>query len=424
MLEQEAILHQLSGQVLHSMQERKQSSRPGGDGAESQSAPIVRLVNRMIDFGIELKASDIHIEPQESRLRLRYRVDGRLWETGEAFPLRLHSMLTSRLKIMAGMDISEHRRPLDGHIDYSCHDGKVDLRVASVPVKHGEAIVIRLLNVEKRFRKIHELGLSEKNRESILRLIHRPSGMLIACGPMNSGKTTSLYAFLEELNAPEINIMTVEDPVEGVLRDVNQIEVNPKAGMGFAEGLRAILRMDANVIMVGEIRDEMTAQIAVRAALTGHMLITTLHARDSITAMFRLLEMGVPAYLLAATLSGIVAQRLVRQICPFCREAYEVQPDSMEAILMGDAFPSHQALWRGRGCEKCRGTGFLGRLPLHEVLCMDGEFRQAMLKQKDADSMEQLARKKGFRRMWEDGLEKALSGKTTLEEVRRVLYAP
>lgn len=422
MLKQEMMLHQLSGQVLHSIQEQRQASGRRDGGAENQAAPIVRLVNCLIEFGIELRASDIHIEPQENRLRLRYRVDGTLWESEEAFPLRLQSVLVSRLKIMAGMDISDHRRPLDGHIGYSYRDGKVDLRVASVPVKHGEALVIRLLNAEKHTRTIGELGLSKNNRELLLQLIRKPSGLLLTCGPMNSGKTTSLYAFLRELNSTETNIMTVEDPVEGVLENVNQIEVNPKAGLGFAEGLRAILRMDANVIMVGEIRDETTAQIAVRAALTGHMLITTLHARDSITAVFRLLEMKTPAYLLAATLSGIVAQRLVRQICPFCREPYDVKMGSQEAVLMGDLFPSRPSLWRGKGCEKCHGTGFFGRLPLHEILCMDDELRQAVLKGMDADSIKKLARGKGFRRMWEDGLEKAMEGKTTIGEVGRVLY--
>lgn len=422
MLKQEMMLHQLSGQVLHSIQEQRQASGRRDGGVENQAAPIVRLVNCLIEFGIELRASDIHIEPQENRLRLRYRVDGTLWESEEAFPLRLQSVLVSRLKIMAGMDISDHRRPLDGHIGYSYRDGKVDLRVASVPVKHGEALVIRLLNAEKHTRTIGELGLSKNNRELLLQLIRKPSGLLLTCGPMNSGKTTSLYAFLRELNSTETNIMTVEDPVEGVLENVNQIEVNPKAGLGFAEGLRAILRMDANVIMVGEIRDETTAQIAVRAALTGHMLITTLHARDSITAVFRLLEMKTPAYLLAATLSGIVAQRLVRQICPFCREPYDVKMGSQEAVLMGDLFPSRPSLWRGKGCEKCHGTGFFGRLPLHEILCMDDELRQAVLKGMDADSIKKLARGKGFRRMWEDGLEKAIEGKTTIGEVGRVLY--
>ena len=423
MLAQEESLHQLSSQVLHSIQERKHAARLGIGPTESQSAPIVRLANQVIDFGIELRASDIHISPLEDRLRLRYRVDGALWECREAFPLRLHSMLVSRLKVMAGMDISEHRRPADGHIAYACAKGKVDLRVASLPVKYGEAIAIRILNAEKHLRCLGELGLSEQNEKLLRQLVHRPSGMLIACGPMNSGKTTSLYAILQELNSPELNIMTIEDPVEGVIDGINQIEVNPKAGLGFAEGLRAILRMDANAIMVGEIRDETTAQIAVRAALTGHLLITTLHARDSITALFRLLEMGIPAYLLAATLSGIVAQRLVRRLCPFCRESHEVIEGSTEAALLQDSFCTGKLLWHGNGCDACHGTGFLGRLPLHEILSVDDEIRHALLHQPEVADIESLARGKGFRTMWEDGVAKAMQGSTTLEEVGRVLYA-
>ncbi len=422
MLKEEEILHQLSSQVLHSIQERKHAARMGIPAAENQSAPIVKLANRVIDFGVELRASDIHIDPQEDRLRLRYRVDGALWECEEAFPLRLHSVLTSRLKIMAGMDISEHRRPTDGHISYASAEGKVDLRVASLPVKYGEAITIRLLNAERHLRKLEELGLSQRNETILRRLVRLPSGMLIACGPMNSGKTTSLYAILQELNSPEIHIMTIEDPVEGAIDGINQIEVNPKAGLGFAEGLRAILRMDANAIMVGEIRDEETAQIAVRAALTGHMLITTLHAGNSITALFRLLEMGIPAYLLAATLSGIVAQRLVRKICPFCRESYETSPGSPASVLMQGADSAEHRLWRARGCEKCHGTGFLGRIPLHEILVMDDEMRQALLQAPSVTVIEAMARKKGLRTLWEDGMEKAAKGWTSIEEVGRVLY--
>ena len=417
--EQEVLLHQLAKQVMHGMQERKRTARQ--EGADGQSAPIVRLANQIIEFGMELRASDIHIDPQEDCLRLRYRVDGMLWETGEPFPLRIHPVLVSRLKIMAGMDISEHRRPLDGHIGYSCASGKADLRVASLPVKYGEAVAIRLLNGEKRLRNMEELGLLPENRDLLRRLIHRPSGMLVACGPMNSGKTTSLYAILQELNSPELNIITIEDPIEGLIDGINQMEVNPKAGLGFAEGLRAGLRMDANAIMVGEIRDEITAQIAVRAALTGHMLLTTLHARDSITALFRLLEMGIPAYLLAATLTGIVSQRLVRRVCPFCREPHEIAAGSSEALLMEGFLPASGVLWRGKGCGKCHGSGFLGRLPLHEILVLDDDLRKALLQKPEIREMESLARKKGFRTMWEDGLRKAAEGWTTLEEVGRVL---
>lgn len=425
MLKQEESLHQLASQVLHSIQERKRTARSGMgiDRPESQSAPILRFVDGIIDFGMDLRASDIHINPREDRLSLRYRVDGTLWECQEPFPLKLHSLLTSRLKVMAGMDISEHRKPGDGHISYNSGKGKIDLRVASLPVKYGEAMVIRLLNDENHLRSLGELGLSRENEKLLRELIRRPSGMLIACGPMNSGKTTSLYAILRELNSPEINIMTIEDPVEGILPGINQIDVNTKVGLGFAEGLRGILRMDANAIMVGEIRDEETAQIAVRAALTGHLLITTLHARNSITALFRLLEMGIPPYLLAATLSGIVAQRLVRRVCPFCRESREITSDSPEAALLGGKVPEGTQLWRGKGCEKCHETGFLGRIPLQEILPVDDELRRTLLEQPDMTVMEAMTRKKGFGSMWEDGLQKALQGLTTLEEVGRVLYA-
>ncbi len=416
MKEKEILLHQLSHQVLHGMRERS-----GQAAGNNETAPIVRLVNEVLELGVELSASDIHIEPVEDGLRIRYRVDGKLLSLSELLPKKIQDVFTSRLKIMAGMDTSERRKPLDGHISYFADGRTIDLRVASMPVKHGETMVVRLLNGERRLRTLEELGFTAENQEIFRRLVHTPAGLLAACGPMNSGKTTTLYAGLQEINREDIHIMTIEDPVEGVIAGVNQIEVNPKAGLGFAEGLRGILRCDTDAVMIGEIRDEASCEIAVRAALTGHRIFTTIHARDSITSLFRLLEMGVTPYLLTATLTGIVAQRLVRKICPHCAESYEAGEE--EASFFHE-IPRGARLFRGKGCEHCHGTGFAGRLPLHEILVMDESLRTAVRLGADRQGMMEAAkkRKQGFRTLREDGISKVLAGSTTWQEVRRVLY--
>ena len=421
-------LRRLAAQALHEMQEHPGVSQDRGQAAER--APIVRLADELLDHAVDIGASDIHIEPQRDALRIRYRIDGMLCQRHAPLPLRLHPLLSSRLKIMAGMDTSERRRPLDGHIAYSRKsggddaDGKIDFRVASMPVQDGEAISIRVLNAGDRLMSIRELGMSERNEGEFRRLVHMPAGMLIATGPMNSGKSTTLYAALQELNTGERHILTLEDPVEQVLPGVNQTEINEKIGLTFAKGLRSMLRMDADCIMIGEARDQETAQIAIRAALTGHMLLTTLHAKDSCTALYRLLEMGIPPYLLAATVTGIVAQRLVRRICPSCREEYEVADASTEAMMLREwgLYRPGMRLHRGTGCESCHGSGYRGRMAIHEILSMSDDLRTILVDGATALEFRRSAIQGGMRTMREDGMEKAAMGMTTSGEIGRVLY--
>ena len=406
----------LANQVLHSMQDRSMQT------AGTERAPIVRLVNELLEHAVDLRASDLHIDPQKDALHFRYRIDGLLYECHAPLSLKLQPVLTSRLKIMAKMDTSEHQKPLDGHIVHTYRERKLDFRVASMPVQHGEAIVIRILNAEASLRSIHELGMAERNEQLFRQLIHAPFGMLIVTGPMNSGKSTTLYAALQELNTPERHIMTLENPVEQLVNGIHQIEVHEKSGLTFANGLRAMLRMDADCLMIGEARDTETAQIAIRAALTGHLLLTTLHAKDSCSALYRLLEMGIAPYLLAATATGIIAQRLVRRLCPDCMEAYELSPASPDAMFLKEHGIEKNLFYRPVGCEKCKHTGFLGRIALHEILALNESLRSSILQQQDMESFRQTAQDHGLQSMFVDGLEKAGHGFTTLQEVRRVLY--
>lgn len=372
---------------------REQKERIGDRGSGGSS--VIRLVNCLIAFGIERSASDIHIEPQEDGIRLRYRSDGLLCEYDETLSSDVISALVSRIKVMAGMDIAQHQKPQDGHIRYSVNAKELDIRVSILPALYGETVVMRLMNMEDRLLQLHELGFSAGNEAAVRTLIHKPAGLLLLCGPMNSGKTTTLYAAMSELNETAHNLVTLEDPIERVLPGINQVQLNPKAGLTYPVGLRTILRQDAETILLGEIRDEETAEMAVRIALTGHLIMTTLHTENAVSAIYRLLEMGVAPYLLAATLSGIVAQRLVRRICPKCK---------------------------GIGCPTCHESGYYGRVALQEVLSMDDTLRDAILKRDARQTMEGLARRNGMKTLWEDGKEKISIGATTQEEVRRVLY--
>lgn len=298
----------------------------------------------------------------------------------------------------------------------------LDVRVSSLPGIYGETMVLRLLDLKAQELSLEHLDFSTENYQQLLTLIQRPSGLFIVCGPMNSGKTTTLYAVLSKLNCPEKSIVTLEDPVERQLDGLQQVQMHPKAGLDYVTGLRAILRQDAQCILLGEIRDDQTAAMAVRIALTGHLLLTTLHTEDAVSAIFRLLEMGVAPYLLAATLSGVMAQRLVRRLCPFCQESYAVAKDSAEAALLGDAWQEGTSLYRGKGCAHCQGTGFRGRLALQELLPFTSALREAVVQRVDRQNLEKLAEEAGRKTLWQDGIAKALQGKTTLLEVRRVIY--
>lgn len=392
----------------------------GSSGVESA---VVRLVNGLIDQSIHWMVSDLHLEPMEGGMRIRYRRDGILQEDARKLPKNIEAAVVSRIKVMAGMDIAQRQRPQDGHIRYE-QDGQkaLDIRVASMPVICGEMMVLRFMNLEDEMLKVAELGFSETNQQKFEMLIHAPAGLLVICGPMNSGKTTTLYAAMNALNGSDCSLITLEDPVERELPGVNQVQMNPKAGLDYVTGLRAVLRQDVEKVLLGEIRDSHTAELAVRIALTGHLLMTTLHTEDATAVIFRLLEMGVKPYLLAATLSGIVAQRLVRCLCPECRCSYVVEEGSCEAALLGDRYEPGLVLWHGKGCKHCGGTGYSGRMALHEVLVMDDCLRQALLHQCERQEISRIAAAQGMESLWQDGLQKVKAGVTTLAEVRRVLY--
>ena len=367
--------------------------------AGSSSQAIVGLVNLLLRLAIKLRASDVHLEPFEKSLRVRYRIDGQLQEIHQPLPLNLANALTARIKVLAHMDTAAAFLPLDGAIEF---DG-VEMRVASIPSDVAEILTIRLLDPSPELHNLKDLGFSAVNEKIFRQMINSAVGMIILTGPMNSGKSTTLYAALRELNQPTRSIMTLEDPIEQHVEGVSQVQVNEKTGLTFAAGLRSMLRMDCNVLMVGEARDAETAKIAVRAALTGHLLFTTLHAGDSCSAVFRMLEMGVEPYLLAATLNGVVAQRLVRRLCPRCKKI--LADGSAEAV----------------GCSECRGTGYSGRLALHEVLHVDKNLRSLILTSRDLDEIKTLALESGLKTLADDAQEKIRAGSTTLAEVHRVL---
>ena len=386
---------------------------------EPGRVPVVEFVDRMIAEALRLRASDIHIEPFEGAVRIRYRVDGSLLETHAPIPREVHAFLLARLKVMAHLESVERRVAQDGRISYVPPEGgeAVDLRLATLPLLAGEKAVLRILNRSHALLSVGNLGFSVQNEMLFRRLCHQPGGMVLITGPVNSGKTTTLYAALSEINTPERNIMTIEDPPEYRIEGVNQIQVNKKTGMTYAAGLRAMLRSDIDEIVLGEIRDAETAEMAVRAALTGHLLFSTLHTKDALGAIVRLLDMGVPAYLLAAALTGVVAQRLVRRLCPHCREPSE---EALPAWAEGASLTGQ--LWRAAGCAACGGTGFSGRLALQELLVVDAALQQAIVHRAGLEEMRELARRQGMRTLAEDGIEKALQGQTTLSEVVRVLY--
>lgn len=383
---------------------------------------VLTLVNVILDTALEEEATDIHLEPMGGRLRIRMRVDGLLQEHPVQFPAELAPVIIARLKVMAGIDTAKRNRPQDGQIRY-VHGGRtIDMRAAVLPVVDGERMVVRIMDAAERFLGCAELGFTPRNQEIFEQLIHRPTGLLLLCGPMNSGKTTTLYAALSALNDPSCHIMTLEDPVERRIEGISQFQVHPEAGLTFVAGLRAALRQDAQKILLGEIRDRETAEMAVRIALTGHALFSTLHTEDTVSAVFRMIEMGVPPYLLAATLSGVIAQRLVRRVCTHCREDYIVLPGSREAIRLGADYHEGMTLVRGHGCALCHGSGYHGRMAIHEVLLVSERIREAILCGNNRDALRRAAEADSVETLWQDGIAKACAGETTLEEVERALY--
>lgn len=396
--------------------------RRGVSEEGTRGSHVVSLVNAILNEALAEEATDIHLEPMGSGLRIRIRIDGFLCERPLQFPQEVAPVIIARLKVMAGIDTAKRNRPQDGQIRY-VHEGRsIDMRAAVLPVVDGERMVVRIMDAAERFLSCNELDLTPRNREIFERLIHRSTGLLLLCGPMNSGKTTTLYAALSALNEPDCHIMTLEDPVERRISGISQFQVNPEAGLTFVAGLRAALRQDAQKILLGEIRDRETAEMAVRIALTGHALFSTLHTEDTVSAILRMIEMGVPPYLLAATLSGVIAQRLVRRVCVNCREEYAVTVGSREALALGELYHPGMMLVRGRGCDCCHGTGYRGRMAIHEILPISERIRTVILAADSKRALQKAAEEDGLETLWQDGASKVLAGETTLAEVGRALY--
>jgi type IV pilus assembly protein PilB len=388
-------------------------------------APLVRLVNSVIFQAAEDRASDIHVEPQEDCLLVRYRIDGVLQEV-QRIPRRLSSGVVTRLKVLAKLDIAERRRPQDGRISLNAVAAgrTLDIRVATLPTVEGEAVVMRLLDKSRKAPTLEELGLSEEMRVRLRELIRRPTGALLVTGPTGSGKSTTLYGALAEINRPEINIITVEDPVEYRLAGVNQVQINPRAGLTFATALRSILRSDPDVVMVGEIRDGETAKISIEAALTGHLVLSTLHTNDAPGTLSRLNEMGVEPFLTGAAVSAVLAQRLARQLCTHCRELYA---PSVDELLRARVSPDRADLREGAGfyrkvgCPRCNHTGYRGRIGIFQLLEMNEEIEALAVRKAGRDEIERAAGRAGMQSLWDDGLAKVTAGLTSIEELARVV---
>ena len=383
----------------------------------ASEAPIIKLVNLFISRAVESRSSDIHIEPYDDELKVRYRIDGVLHDV-ESTPKRLQAAIVSRIKIMARLNIAERRLPQDGRIRLKVGDQEVDLRVSTIPVLHGESVVMRILRKEGITIDLDLLGFPQNVLADFNRLIQKPNGIILVTGPTGSGKTTTLYGALDKINSPEKKIITVEDPIEYQLKGVNQIQVKPQIGLNFAATLRHIVRQDPDIIMIGEIRDLETAQIAIQSALTGHLVFSTLHTNDAPSAMTRLLEMGVENFLLSSTIRGVLAQRLVRVICPSCKTEDQDAAASEELRLLG--MPADTILFIGRGCEHCSGTGYYGRSGIFELMASDEDLRRMILNNADANQMRESAIRGGMITLLQDGTAKVRAGITTLSEVLRV----
>jgi general secretion pathway protein E len=384
----------------------------------ASEVPVIRLVNQLITRAVESRASDIHIEPLQNRLVVRYRVDGLLREFASP-PSQLRAAIISRVKIMAKLNIAERRLPQDGRIRLGVQGREFDLRVSTMPTLHGESVVMRLLDRGSLAVDLPSLGFDETMLDPFLAVLHRPQGILLVTGPTGSGKTTTLYSCLNRLNLPERKLFTVEDPIEYQLEGVNQIQVKPQIGLTFAHVLRSVLRQDPDIIMVGEMRDLETAQIAVQAALTGHLVLSTLHTNSAAATVTRLLDMGVEDYLVTSTVNGVLAQRLVRKLCPHCREPYHVLP-ALASELGLDAAAGEAVLYRAKGCEYCLGSGYFGRVAVLEFLPLTDELRMLVHERATAQKIQQAAATAGMISMYHDGLRKAQQGVTSLDEVIRV----
>ncbi|MFA6066222.1 MAG: type II secretion system ATPase GspE [Candidatus Babeliaceae bacterium] len=385
-------------------------------------APIIKLVNHILYQAIKRDASDIHIEPFEKELRIRYRIDGVLYTTMTP-PKRIQGALASRLKIMANLNIAEKRQPQDGRIQIKIADKAIDIRVSILPVTHGERIVMRLLDKTKTFGKLKNLGFSERDYGVIEQSIKEPNGILLITGPTGSGKTSTLYSILSELNAPDVNIVTVEDPVEYQMAGVGQVQVREKIGLTFAAALRSILRQDPDIVMIGETRDQETAQIAIQAALTGHLVLSTVHTNSAAATITRLIDMGIEPFLIASTIVSVVAQRLVRKLCSACKVIYTPTAETLKRLSLSSEAAAHITFYDARGCNECLQTGYKGRLAIFEIMVMTHQIARMTINRTDTALIQQQAQKDGMTLLIQDGIRKITLGLTTIEEVLSVATA-
>jgi len=382
-------------------------------------APVIKLVNLIIFEAVKARASDIHIEPFEKDLRVRYRIDGVLYDAINP-PKQYQSSIISRVKIMANLNIAEKRLPQDGRIKIRITDREIDIRVSVIPVSFGERIVLRLLDKSSQLFGLHDLGLSDNGLSLLKKILRLTHGIVLVTGPTGSGKTTTLYAALNEMNSVDKNIITIEDPVEYQLPGIGQIQVNPKINLTFANGLRSILRQDPDIVLVGEMRDSETAEIAIQASLTGHLVFSTLHTNDAAGAITRMIDMGVEPYLVSSSVVGIMAQRLVRRICPHCRESYAPSDEVLHSIGLSREELEGRELFQGAGCSHCFNSGYMGRTAIFEMLLIDDDIRRMIVERTDTGTIKREALRKGMLTLRMDGARNVLNGETTIEEVVRV----
>ena len=386
---------------------------------ETGDAPIIRFMNALLFQGVRERASDIHIEPSEKDVAVRLRVDGVLYEVMR-IPKNLHEPVASRVKVMSKLDIAEKRIPQDGKIRLKVAGKDIDVRVSTLPTVFGERVSLRLLDRASTLLSLEDIGMNPEALHTVSKLIKKSYGMILVTGPTGSGKTTTLYACLDKINSPDKNIITIEDPIEYQLKGINQIQVNTKVGLTFAKGLRSILRQDPDIIMVGEIRDAETASIAIHASLTGHLVFSTLHTNDAPGAITRLIDMGIEPYLISSSVIAILAQRLIRMICPNCKEPYSPRDEELQELGIGRDSLSNNSLFRGRGCKICMNTGYKGRTGVFELLLVTDTIRTLTNRAADSSEIKRAAREEGMKTLKEDGIDKTLRGITTVQEVTRV----
>ncbi len=398
---------------------KKEKETVNLEEVQAEEAPVVKLVNHILVSAIKKGASDIHLEPYRDQIRIRYRMDGILHNFMN-MPIRLESSLTARLKIMSALDIAEKRRPQDGRIEIKAGKKDIDIRVSTMPTLYGEKTVLRLLDKSSGIKGIDGLGLSKEGLNKFLWAIQRPYGMILVTGPTGSGKTTTLYAILNKLNSKEVNIVTAEDPIEYTLEGINQVQIKEKIGLTFSSALRSFLRQDPDIIMVGEIRDSETADIGVKAALTGHLVLSTLHTNDAPSAITRLLDMGVEPFLVSSSLIAIIAQRLVRVVCPHCKQKIKVEPGLLTKVGFTPKEAKNVKVYQGKGCNFCNNTGYKGRVALFEILTTSDDIMNLILTRASAEEIREKAISEGMKTLRASGLEKIKEGITTIEEVLRV----